>query len=277
MGFPEYLESNRPPKQLVGWILNTFGIEPSHDEDPGLWFAVSVSASFINWLKQDAGTIWLYSANGVRRITPGPWDIFTAVDGHRRTSLNSDIVFAWDRIKPVKVGGPISAAAESIRSTLRTFSVSVPMEVVNQLQLPSTTTQKDFQAKVALSASQAAAAWFGTEAGHLWAFESQPILQTVESTRARVYSERLVPIGPPRCVEHTRKTATETCEECNTVQPCIKQERDGMMCRRCAGYSQSAFNSGGHDVCARCDIVDCHHWKDFFTGDERQEWLLTVR
>ncbi len=277
MGFPEYLQSNRPPKPLVGWLLRTFGIEPNHDEDPGLWFAVSVAASFTGWLKQDAGVIWLYSVNGVRRVTPGPWDIFTAIEGQRRTSLNSNIVFAWDRIKPVRASGPISAAAEAIRSTLRTFKVNVPMEVIEYLRLPSTTTQKEFQAKVALVSSQVAGSWFATEAGHLWAFETQSILQVIDATQHRVYSERLVAIGPPRVVEHTRKNATDICEECNTSQPCIKQERDGKMCRRCAGYSSNSWSNDGHSICSKCDIVDCPHWKDFFTGDERQEWLLTVR
>lgn len=276
MGFPEYLSNNSPPKPLVGWLLRSFGIQPNHEEDPGLWFAITSAAAFISWLKTDAGTIWLYSVNGVRRIAPGPWDIFTVVDGARRTVLDSDIVFCWERMKPVNVGPPVTSAAEMIRHVFKSFEIAIPMEVVDALRLPEGTTQRDFQAKVALLSSQIASKWFGTEEGHMWAFESQGIIRAVSERQEMIYSDRLVPIVPPRTVEHTRKSGTESCEECNIVEPCVSRENDGLMCRRCAGYSPD-HSGDPHAICARCDITDCHHWKDFFSGSEKQQWLLTVR
>jgi hypothetical protein len=277
MGFPEYLASNAPPKPLVGWTMRYFGIEPIDNEDPGLWFAVTCASAFINWLKQDDGTMWVYACNGVRRITPGPWDIFTCVEGHRRRTLNSNIIFAWDRVKPAKSTGPVKGAAEHIRHVLRSHKVAVPMKVVEGLNLPPDTTQQEFQAKVALVGSMAVAGWFDTEDGHMWAFDTQGIIRAVVDTQCRVYSEHLVPILAPRRIEHTRKQATDDCEECSISQPCVKMERSGRMCRRCAGYSPDVYSNDGHSVCARCDITDCHHWKDLFQGHEKQEWLLNVR
>ena len=277
MGFPEYLKSNTPPKDLVGWTLRYFGIEPIDNDDPGLWFAVTSACAFINWLKMDEGTRWLFACNGVRKITPGPWDIFTCVDGHRRTTLNNNIVFAWDRVKPEKISGPVKRAAEHIRHVMRSYSVPVPMQVVEMLKLPMTTTEAEFQSKVALIASLAVAGWFGTEAGHMWAFETHAVIRAVVETQGLVYSEHLVPFLPPKFIEHTRKEATDNCEECGMMEPCVEDEREGKLCRRCAGYMPDARRGNPHAICAACDITDCSHWKEFFGASEKQEWLLSVR
>ncbi len=277
MGFSEYLQTNRPPKPLVDWIKKKFGIETFDQTDPGLWFAVTTAAGFVSWLQQDAGTMWLYGINGVRRITPGPWDIFTSVEGTRRTSLNSNIIFAWDRDRPDQSNGPIRGAAEHIRYVFRQFKIAVPAQVVEYLRLPDETTQSQFQNKVAMAASMAAAGWFSTKEGIALTIQTQAVIRASRAHQERIYSELLVPILPPRFVEHTRKTATDSCEECGIFEPCVEQERDGAMCRRCAGFSPRAVANDAHATCSRCDIVDCNHWKDLFTVSEKQEWLLTVR
>lgn len=274
MGLPEYLQNNSPPRPLVRWMLQHLQIEPLDQDDPGLCFSVTCAAAFCNWVKGDGGTIWLFAVNGVRRKAAGPWDVFTLVEDNKRRSLDSDVVFSWDRTKPKEPSGPVVGAAEAIRYILRQFDTPVPREIVQFLDVNDETTKAEFQNKVALLGSMVAGKWFATEEGKEWAMSTQGILRAVAGLQEVVYSQHLVPIGTVTNVEHTRKGATDTCEQCWTRQPCVEQERDGAMCRRCAGYS-GGMNSGAHNVCERCDIVDCPHWKEFFGSTEKQEWLLS--
>ena len=275
MGLPEYLQSNTPPRQLVRWMLQNLQLNPIDQDDPGLRFSVTCSAAFCSWMKSDSGTIWLFEVNGVKRTTPGPWDVFTQVEDNKRRSLDSDIVFIWDRTRPKNPSGPVTGAAEAIRYILRQFDTPIPREIIQHLNVTEETTKAEFQNQVALLASMVVGKWFGTEDGREWAFSTQPIMRAVDGLKEIVYSQHLVPIGTVANIEHTRKTGVETCEECWTCQPCVEQERSGAMCRRCAGYA-GGMSASAHSVCERCDITDCPHSKEFFGSSEKQEWLLSL-
>jgi len=276
LGLPEYLEKHSPPRPLVRWIIKKLNLNPTHGEDPALWFAGTCAAAFCDWAKTDPGVLWLFGVNGVRRIDPGPWDLFTILDEqtNRRRSIKSDTVFSWDRARPLPVTGPIPTAAEAIRFIMKRFDTPVPREVVPFLNVNPETTKQEFQGKVALLASKVAGEWFVTDEARAWAHQTQSVLRAVYGLQELVYSQHLVPIGTAANVEHTRKQGTEPCEECWTTQPCVEMEREGNMCRRCAGYTGGM--NGAHNVCEKCDITDCPHWKEFFGNSEKQEWLLSA-